>query len=424
MTVAGNALTDLSYTYRLGPAAAQDRTLVQTAKDNLTNLSTAYTYDGLSRLTTAQTKDAAQAVVKTYEYGYDKNGNRTRAAVDGAVTTAAFNSADQLCWTAPGTPASALCSDTYAGATRYAYDANGNQTTTTPPSGPASSAAFNGYDQTTGFTPGGGTGSNPTYTEVTQNGRATTTDTLGTGPLNVTFTRTVLGVTARAHSTGTGVYVRDPSGTLVTWRTATTKRAYLTDRQGSVIAVVNTTDGTVDRRYTYDPYGATTKTANTEQYDSNPWRYTGAYQDNSTGLYKLGARYYQPMLGRFTQPDPSGQEANTYLYAGANPINGTDPSGLDYGINIGPNALQAIGASIAVGAGVTDAILVATGVGIAVAVAVAIAGVLVGGFFGIAGSLGCTLNINVNTGLLDIIDHGVVEFGLSGCRLDISSYEN
>ncbi|MEJ1200443.1 RHS repeat-associated core domain-containing protein [Streptomyces sp. CCNWLW238] len=40
-----------------------------------------------------------------------------------------------------------------------------------------------------------------------------------------------------------------------------------------------------------------------------PYRYTGAYAD-PTGLYKMGHRYYDPTLGRFTQPDPSGQETN------------------------------------------------------------------------------------------------------------------
>ena len=334
LTAGSTALTDLSYTYRLVTDTTKDQTLVQTVKDNLANQTTAYTYDGLSRLTQAQTKNSAATVVKTYAYAYDKNGNRTRASTDGTGQTSAFNASDQICWTGgAGTspPQTNACSDTYSGLTRYAYDADGNQTTTTPPSATASTATFNAYDQTTGFTPGGGVASTPTYTGATQNGRATTTDQLGTTTRGVTLTRTVLGVTARTSTNPatTETYVRDPSGTLLTWRTGTTKRAYLTDRQGSVIAVVNTADGTVDRRYTYDPYGATTKTANAEQYDTNPWRYTGAYQDNTTSLYKLGARYYQPTLGRFTQADPSGQEANTYLYAGANAVNRTDPSGLD-----------------------------------------------------------------------------------------------
>ncbi|MEV7209449.1 RHS repeat-associated core domain-containing protein [Streptomyces sp. NPDC093554] len=35
-----------------------------------------------------------------------------------------------------------------------------------------------------------------------------------------------------------------------------------------------------------------------------PFRCAGAYAD-PIGLYKLGHRYYDPTLGRFTQPDPS-----------------------------------------------------------------------------------------------------------------------
>jgi RHS repeat-associated protein len=59
----------------------------------------------------------------------------------------------------------------------------------------------------------------------------------------------------------------------------------------------------------------------------NPWRYTGQYQDITTGLYKIEARYYQPELGRWTQPDPSGQDANAYLHVAASPVNLVDPSG-------------------------------------------------------------------------------------------------
>ncbi len=44
----------------------------------------------------------------------------------------------------------------------------------------------------------------------------------------------------------------------------------------------------------------------------------------------MGARYYQPELERWTQQDPSGQEANAYLYVGGNPVNFVDPSGTDY----------------------------------------------------------------------------------------------
>jgi uncharacterized protein RhaS with RHS repeats len=47
-----------------------------------------------------------------------------------------------------------------------------------------------------------------------------------------------------------------------------------------------------------------------------------------TDLYHYGARYYDPNIGRFTSPDPSGQEQNPYLYAEGDPVNRIDPNGL------------------------------------------------------------------------------------------------
>lgn len=44
----------------------------------------------------------------------------------------------------------------------------------------------------------------------------------------------------------------------------------------------------------------------------------------------FGARYYDPTLGRWTQQDPSGQEANAYAYAGCDPVNKVDPTGYDH----------------------------------------------------------------------------------------------
>jgi RHS repeat-associated protein len=92
------------------------------------------------------------------------------------------------------------------------------------------------------------------------------------------------------------------------------------------VAAVTDASGAVTHSYTYDPYGVTTET--TSSAVTNPWRYTGQYQDVATGLYKMGARYYQPELGRWTQPDPSGLDTNAYLYVGGNPVNFIDPSGL------------------------------------------------------------------------------------------------
>ena len=53
---------------------------------------------------------------------------------------------------------------------------------------------------------------------------------------------------------------------------------------------------------------------------------TGEYASNN--LVYLRARHYDPSSGRFFQKDPSRLEQNVYQYAGSNPVNFSDPSGL------------------------------------------------------------------------------------------------
>jgi RHS repeat-associated protein len=57
--------------------------------------------------------------------------------------------------------------------------------------------------------------------------------------------------------------------------------------------------------------------------------YIGQRTDAETGLTYLHARYYDPVLGVFLSPDPIGADLNTYRYAGGDPVNRLDPSGLD-----------------------------------------------------------------------------------------------
>ncbi|MFE9461834.1 RHS repeat-associated core domain-containing protein [Streptomyces californicus] len=74
--------------------------------------------------------------------------------------------------------------------------------------------------------------------------------------------------------------------------------------------------------YSYGPYGETRASSGTNR----PFRYTSTSLDQS-GVYKMGARCYDPNPGRFTQPEPFGQEANPYLYAAGDPVNRTAPTG-------------------------------------------------------------------------------------------------
>lgn len=133
-----------------------------------------------------------------------------------------------------------------------------------------------------------------------------------------TFTNAAIGMT-RENTTG---FVREPSGTLTAMTSGGASQYYLTDVQGSVIGLVDSA-GKRTATYSYGPYGEARTTSGTNQ----PYRYTGTYLDPS-GLYKMGARYYDPQLGRFTQPDPSGKESNLYAYAAGDPVNRVDPSGL------------------------------------------------------------------------------------------------
>jgi RHS repeat-associated protein len=67
--------------------------------------------------------------------------------------------------------------------------------------------------------------------------------------------------------------------------------------------------------------------------------YAGLPRDSDTGWIIMGARFYEPPLGRFLTPDPllledlekcaeNPSECNLYSYARNNPLKYTDPSGL------------------------------------------------------------------------------------------------
>jgi RHS repeat-associated protein len=57
----------------------------------------------------------------------------------------------------------------------------------------------------------------------------------------------------------------------------------------------------------------------------------GYQRDADSGLLLLGRRYYDPAEGRFLSRDPigyGGKDPNLYRYAGNNPVNAGDPSGM------------------------------------------------------------------------------------------------
>lgn len=115
---------------------------------------------------------------------------------------------------------------------------------------------------------------------------------------------------------------------------------YSKDIQGST-SVITDDEGGYVQSYEYTDFGETKKYGNTDFY--NEICYTGGVYDETTGLYYLNARYYNPEDGVFLSQDTyRGDEKsygswNLYAYCAGNPIKYVDPSGhwVDTVIDIG-----------------------------------------------------------------------------------------
>jgi RHS repeat-associated protein len=152
------------------------------------------------------------------------------------------------------------------------------------------------------------------------------------GGLQVTATKPAIGSTTstvsyrRSYSLG-GVTVAERV------KTPTSNQVYwlASDTQGSATIRVKagaTSSADVDKTW-YTPYGANrTGTLN----NAGSRDFLGKVRDDA-GLVLLGARFYDPGIGRFLSPDPvvdarKPEWVNPYTYAGNNPTSLSDPSGL------------------------------------------------------------------------------------------------
>ncbi|MCX6926387.1 MAG: RHS repeat-associated core domain-containing protein, partial [Verrucomicrobia bacterium] len=92
----------------------------------------------------------------------------------------------------------------------------------------------------------------------------------------------------------------------------------LTDSAGKISAI-----------YQYLPYG---EVASGFTRVENPFTFVGRYgvRDEGQGFFFMKHRFYDARTGRFIQEDPLflGGGLNLYAYAGQNPANRIDPSGL------------------------------------------------------------------------------------------------
>jgi RHS repeat-associated protein len=124
---------------------------------------------------------------------------------------------------------------------------------------------------------------------------------------------------ATFDKTGTNVYQYYHSDNL-------TSTSIQTDKNGNEI-----------QNYEYSAFGQSRYTQSSTVFKVSR-RYTGQVLDDNTGLYYYNARYYDPQLARFIQPDTiipdlsDPQSYNRYAYVLNNPLRYTDPTG-HYGVS-------------------------------------------------------------------------------------------
>lgn len=105
---------------------------------------------------------------------------------------------------------------------------------------------------------------------------------------------------------------------------------FVTDPQGSPVIGTDAYANVVWSE-DYLPYGER-RYRSVSSGDNERW-FTGAVQNEDTGLVDLGNRKYDPVLGRFLSIDPVGASAekpfsvNRYAYANNNPYRYVDPQG-------------------------------------------------------------------------------------------------
>ena len=130
-------------------------------------------------------------------------------------------------------------------------------------------------------------------------------------------------------------------------------RYYHYDYRGSTVALTDHESRVTDW-YEYSAYGTLTyRSGNTD----TPFLFNGRYgvQTDPNGLLYMRARYYNPYICWFINPDPASFSGglNVYAYADGNPVNYLDPYGLWAGVD--DLLFTGVGALIGVaGQGIVD----------------------------------------------------------------------
>ncbi|MGW4804852.1 RHS repeat-associated core domain-containing protein [Kitasatospora sp. NPDC004272] len=363
---------------------ATSRVSVETGTNALSD--TTYGYDQAGKLTTVsdrQSNGATTPVADTQCFGYDGLNRLTTAWTDTAGTTVPTAGQLATCNSTSPAPATVGGPAPYWESWQYdllgdrtqqvQHDLTGNtakdttQTSSYPGNGTTKADQPNRLTTVTTTGPTGTTVLTPQYDAA---GNTTTRTTTGatTGTQNLTYdaegrTATVNQTTGYLYDAGGSLLIqRGPTGTTLylfggaeqltldkATQTVSGLRHYpnpdgttivrssggaLTyqpaNHQGTAQLQVDATTLAPTRR-AYDPYGNPRGTQPTSWADNRG--YLGQPADSGTGLDLLGARNYDPALGRFLAVDPvlevgDPNQMGGYTYAGDNPATLSDPTGL------------------------------------------------------------------------------------------------
>ncbi|GIH00602.1 hypothetical protein Pma05_71740 [Plantactinospora mayteni] len=292
-----------------------------------------FQYDYLRRMTEAWTpREGNCAATRSaaalggpapywYSYSYDRTGNRTkevRHALGGDTTRT---------YTTPAAGAAqphTLSSVTTSGpdgtrADSYAYDASGNTT----------KRVVNGATQALEWTADGD------LAKVTEGGKVTSYvyDADGSRLIRRDPTGTTLyvGGTELTLKNGqvSGLRYYGHGDDVVAVRTAAGVKFLFSDHHNTdELSIDATTMAVTQRRF--DPFGAPRGPQPTDWTGERA--FVGGTSDPSTGLVHLGAREYDPLVGRFISLDPvidvdDPQQMHGYAYANNSPETFSDPDG-------------------------------------------------------------------------------------------------